>query len=361
MPTTLDQILDLDRLEALIASRHIVRVRHPSRPVCLYDYTARTQFEKRWTPETRAARGIVAHDDGTVLARPLEKFFNLGEHDVEHQLPTGPIEITEKLDGSLVILWHDRGVPAMSTRGSFTSDQAAWALAWLQRNADLRGIDPDLTLCLEFVSGARNRVVVDYGEREEVVLVAARRISDGSELDREALAELAGRHRIPLVQTRTVSSLQALIDEAQQASGIEGWVFRGADGVRIKLKVPEYHRLHRVLLSLSPKTVRDALGTEGGLEALQQQLPEEFWPGIRAVAEQIEAQAAARLAALRATHAQLLVASDGTRRGFAALVAEQPRADARHHFALLDGRDVRPWLLAEADLAGLGALLAPGR
>ena len=262
--------------------------------------------------------------------------------------------MSEKLDGSLVILWHDEGSPATSTRGSFVSDQARWALAWLQEHAVLSGLDPDVTLCLEFVSGPRNRVVVDYGEREEVVLLAARRISDGRELDRTALTALAARHRLPVVSTRVVPSLDALLAEAEDAVGIEGWVIRHPEsGARIKVKVPEYHRLHKLLIRLTPATVRDALIAEGSVDALCEQLPEEYWDEIRATAAAIEARVEARHAALVRANEAIRAASDGTRKHHAALIGERERADAGHHFALLDEQDIRPALRRVVSLEGL--------
>lgn len=344
--------LDIDALERLLSSRHIVRVRHPSQPLSILDYTSRTQFEAHWTPETIVCRGLVVHDDGHVVARPLEKFFNLDEHETSRRelLPAGSLEVTDKLDGSLVILRNDPDGPAASTRGSFVSDQALWATEWLRSR--LRTALPEgLTLCGEFVSGRRNRVVLDYGDREEVVVVAARRIADGTELSRPELEALCAELSLPIVAYRQVDSLQSLLDEAMDATNIEGWVVRFPDGRRVKIKVPEYRRIHKLMCMLTPAVVRDAVANDS-VDTLMMGLPEELWDEIRAMAAEITARLDRRLAEVQDKHASVLASGGSASRRRYAELALQDR-DSKFLFMLLDGRDPRKELLRTLDLDGL--------
>lgn len=95
---TLDEMLDSRALDQLVADGFIARKSHPTAPLHLYDYTQRAQFERMWTPETLACRGLIVHEDGTVWARPFGKFFNAAEHET---LPTQEtFEVYDKLDGS---------------------------------------------------------------------------------------------------------------------------------------------------------------------------------------------------------------------------------------------------------------------
>jgi RNA ligase len=354
--TPLSQWLDPDAIERQIASRHIHRTRHPTLPLSLFDYTSRAQFEAHWTPETLACRGLVVHDDGHIVARPLDKFFNLGEHESTRleALPQGPLEVTDKLDGSLVILRQDPDGPTASTRGSFVSEQALWATDWIRTHARLHDLDPDITICAEFVSGPRNRVVLDYGEREEVIMVAARRISTGQELPRPELEALSRDVRLPLVPHRVVDSLDRLVEQAMEATGIEGWVVRFPDGRRVKLKVPEYRHLHKLLFTLTPAAIRDGLRSQGA-DALLMGLPEELWDEVRLVIAEIEARIERRKAELQQRHAQILAAGgQESRRRYAELVQRDP--ESKYLFTLLDGRDIRPALLPVVDLSGLEQL-----
>lgn len=346
----LEEIMDIAALERLIASRHISRSRHPSQPLSIFDYTTRTQFDGTWTPETIRCRGLVVHDDGAIVARPLDKFFNLDEHPstMRERLSDAPLEVTDKLDGSLVILRNDPDGPAASTRGSFLSEQALWATQWL-RSRGLPKLDPGITLCAEFIS-PKNRIVLDYGEREDVVIVAARRIADGSELLRADLEAYARELGLPIVSYRTVDSLQVLLDEAQVAMGIEGWVVRFADGVRAKIKTPEYRRIHKLRCMLTPAIVRDAL-RDSTLDRLMMDLPEEMWPEIRSMAAEIDARVELTLIRIAQKHAETTARSDGTRKGYAALVQGDP--DAKLLFMLLDGRNAQAEALRCVDLSGM--------
>jgi RNA ligase len=157
--------LDLDRVEQLIAQRYIHRARHPTRPLFLYDYTRKAMFDGHWTPETIACRGLILDAEGLVVARPLDKFWNLDEHESTRlgALPDGPMEITDKLDGSLIILRWDDDEPVCSTRGAFDSDQAVWATRYV-RAPRPTGLDRDLTPARRFPKP----VVVDTAAGELV-------------------------------------------------------------------------------------------------------------------------------------------------------------------------------------------------
>ena len=75
----------------------------------LFNYTAKAQYAGRWNFFERVSRGLILNwRTGEVVARPFDKFFNLGE-------PRGPlfqggiISVTEKKDGSLGFFYSDNG------------------------------------------------------------------------------------------------------------------------------------------------------------------------------------------------------------------------------------------------------------
>ena len=47
-------------------------------------------------------------------------------------MPDLPFETMEKLDGSLIIIFHHNGRWRTATKGSFTSSQAQWAENFLE-------------------------------------------------------------------------------------------------------------------------------------------------------------------------------------------------------------------------------------
>lgn len=97
----LHEIMARTALRHHVACKRVNERRHPNLPVTLYDYSQVCQFERCWTPETMQCRGLVVHDNGTVIARPFPKFFNVEEHD--EPLPSEEFEVFDKLDGSLII------------------------------------------------------------------------------------------------------------------------------------------------------------------------------------------------------------------------------------------------------------------
>lgn len=75
----LEDLVDVAEFERLVAEGYITERRHPTLPLRVYCYTKKTQYSRTWTPETRMARGLVTDDEGNVVARPFEKFYNVGE------------------------------------------------------------------------------------------------------------------------------------------------------------------------------------------------------------------------------------------------------------------------------------------
>ena len=106
----------------------LVRVqRHPTLPLRIFNYTEQAVFGRHWTAVTRTCRGLVAAADGRIVARPWPKFFNHGELATEALDLAAPVEVTDKADGSLGILYPVPNGHAVATRGSFTSEQALHA------------------------------------------------------------------------------------------------------------------------------------------------------------------------------------------------------------------------------------------
>ena len=119
------------------------------------------------------------------IARPLPKFFNLSEY--QGTIPDGVPNIYEKLDGSLIILFHYQGEWEVASRGSFASEQAQMARVLLANyQADLGTIDREYTYLFEIIYPS-NRIVVDYGSSRRLVLLAAVHTQTGVELEHPQL------------------------------------------------------------------------------------------------------------------------------------------------------------------------------
>ncbi|MFJ9413647.1 RNA ligase [Streptomyces sp. NPDC101227] len=372
---TLHELLPPQELTAALDAGHITRKRHPELPLSLYSYTRACQYERVWNEATLRCRGLVADDvTGEIVALPLAKFFNVGEHGTGQPyapaLPDEPFEVYDKVDGSLAVLFHYAGRWHVATRGSFTSTQATWAQRLLE-SKDTCALVPGVTYLAEILY-PQNRIVVDYGDRRDLVLLAAI-AKDGTEIPlADAAACWQGIGSVVTVWPgMPLAELLALAESNQLPGGraatgtdAEGFVLRFASGVRAKAKLSEYIRLHKVLTGVSErdiwrghgiqrfaglpaKQVAQALGCSasdieesGGrpLDALLEQVPDEFDAWVREVIARIEKDVADRERAIDEAYASLApLAAD--RGAFARAAKALPDAAVRPAmFQRLDGR-----------------------
>lgn len=174
--TTLYDLVDQNELERMMAENRIIKQVHPYLPLTIYNYTNRAQFVNEWTESERVCRGLIV-EDGTldVIARGPSKFFNYGQTGAPYIDPEDKVRVTRKEDGSLGIAWYyDDGKNehfGIATRGSFTSNQALHASSMLDEdfNYEIREASQDnLTRIFEIVY-PENRIVLDYGDRDELI------------------------------------------------------------------------------------------------------------------------------------------------------------------------------------------------
>ncbi|MFF6772096.1 RNA ligase [Streptomyces sp. NPDC012637] len=382
---TLDALLPQDELAAALASGHVTRKPHPALPLSIYTYTRVCQYEGVWNEVTTRCRGLVADDrTGRIVALPLPKFFNVSEHESGRPyapaLPDEPFEVYEKVDGSLGVVFHYDGRWHVASKGSFVSTQATWAQRRLDA-ADTSALVPGTTYLTEIVY-PENRIVVDYGGRRDLVLLAAFG-PDGTETP---LAEAADAWRGigSVVTLHPPIALDALLKltetntlpDGSPATGTdaEGFVLRFASGVRAKAKISEYVRLHKVLTGVterdiwrghgiqrfagtSARILAQGLGlsvaelggirTQGGrpLDALLEQMPDEFDAWVRSVIARLEYDFAAREQAIDEAYASLAHLADD-RGAFARAAKALPDPRLRSAlFLRLDGRrtDLLVW------------------
>ncbi|MGW1864164.1 T4 RnlA family RNA ligase [Streptomyces mauvecolor] len=379
-------MIDLDRivppagLAAAIDAGHVVRKAHPELPLSILSYTRACQYEQAWDEVTTRCRGLVVDDvSGTVVAHCLPKFFNVGEHThgrpYAPPLPDEPFEVYDKVDGSLGIAFHYEGRWRVASRGSFTSEQAAWATAWLE-GRDTSALRPGVTYLAEILY-PENRIVVDYGGRRDLVLLAAYDAT-GEEIGLSRAAEdwapvgSVARTWPPMPLAELLARAESNVHaDGREATGTdaEGYVLRYASGLRVKAKISEYVRLHKVFTGITerdiwrflglrrfagedPKRVAQALGCAPGeiaeltadgadpLEAMLQQVPDEFDTWVQSVAARLDGQAA-ELARLAAEHFGGIARLAQDRGAFARAAQQiQDRTVRAAVFQLLDGRDI---------------------
>lgn len=219
----------------------------------LFNYKPEAQWMNRWNWFERVSRGLILDKrTGEVIARPFDKFFNWGEGD---RTSNGTlVEVTGKVDGSLGILYRWNNQYRIATRGSFDGEQAIWATDFLNRNYDLTGLDPDLTLLFEIIY-PENRIVVDYKGKEDLILLGARRRSNGDDFFyNPQIVDLSVRFDFSRCARYHGGDVGVYLGWAKKLNiETEGFVLRFSDGKRFKVKGDRYVEAHRFLSNSSFK------------------------------------------------------------------------------------------------------------
>lgn len=276
--THASEFLSFDRLSELIQSGHITRREHPQHKLLIYNYTAKAQYERLWTPETMSCRGLILDEHGNVIARPFTKFFNIDEHQSEY-LPDIPLgdkfEAYEKLDGSLGISYTDpTGKVQIATRGAFASEQALWASAWWDLKYSTVNIPSGETWLFEIIY-PENRIVVDYGSRRDLVLLARIDNQTGRDLD------FPDGWPGPVARRYDAQSVDSLI-QSVSGSDLEGFVLRfPSTGQRVKVKLDEYVRLHRLITQCTSRSIWEVLASGQDLTNIIDHVPDEFYAWVK--------------------------------------------------------------------------------
>jgi len=370
--TTLTDLISPKVLAAHLAEGEIRAQVHPDADhLTVYNYTEKAAYSRVWTEATLACRGLIVDTrTGEVLARPFRKFFNTGEHADSDlaALAVEPVEVWDKLDGSLGVLYPGPDGLAVATRGSFASDQARHATELLRRRYGGYRPPAGVTVLFEIIY-PENRIVVDYGGLDDLVLLGAVDVVSGATVPFEQAREgWPG----PVVERQPFNSLAEAL-AAPEVRNREGFVIRFTrSDVRVKAKFADYVRLHRLITGVTARTIweyagvvdliaeQDArrvaqtmrmdraevegivAGTVDGdwMSPFLEAVPEEFEDWVRATAATIQADVDEWEAAQRATFMSLDVAG-ADRRIAAQAITALPKELQGALFALLDGKSIR--------------------
>ena len=259
--------------------------RHPTLPLSIWNYTEQTQYDGHWDETTLACRGLVVNDDGAIQALPLQKFFNIEE---DRHTPTTNFEIFDKIDGSLLILFYYEGDWIFATRGSFTSEQAirAKGIASQWPIDSLDELDQRFTFLFEIVY-PENRIVVDYGDREELILLTAINPTTRKELPYNDLHQFYSKYFT--IVTRYDGLDYQKIQELNTPNS-EGFVVKFDNGQRCKIKFADYVRLHRIMTNVSTTSIYEQLRFNHDIDTWLKDVPDEFYKQIKEYSEEILAQ-----------------------------------------------------------------------
>lgn len=265
-----------EKLDKMVEEGWIISQVHPSLDLTIYNYSQKTQYEKMWNEETLSCRGLVLDSSGNIVARPFKKFFNLSE--VEDKIPDLPFEAFEKMDGSLGIFFWYKENPVFASRGSFTSFQSQ--IGWeMIKELNYTELKEGITYLFEIID-PRNRIVVDYGLDERLVLLGAIETELGKEIPYSDLKIQFEDSGFELVKKWTnKKSISDLTKENDPSR--EGYVLRFSNGFRIKVKFEEYCRLHKIITNVSNLDIWEKLKSDLPLDEILDKVPDEFYGWVK--------------------------------------------------------------------------------
>lgn len=205
------------------------------------------------------SRGIILdeNDNWKVVARPLDKFFNLGESNAA-KIDWASARVQEKLDGTCCILYHYNGKWNVATLGlpdaggEVSTGVSGWTYrelfwwVWNELGYKIPGKEwNDWTFIFELCTPF-NRVVVRHPSNR-IVFISARRLDGTEELvgNEEFPVHMYGWESVKEYPLQTLKEVQATFEKLDPLD-IEGYVVLDAHLNRIKVKHPGYVALHHL-------------------------------------------------------------------------------------------------------------------
>lgn len=274
-------------IEKNISQGYIKVQKHPSKDLKIYNYSQKAMLDSIWNEATMICRGLIVDSSKNVVARPFKKFFS------ESQLQSLGIEISleqnfevyEKMDGSLGILYFVDDVPYISTRGSFDSDQAIEANKILKEKYSNISFQKNLTYLFEIIY-PENRIVVDYGSKRDLILLAIVETQTGKEISLDDAPE-----GLQVVNRYDgTKDFSKVLEQFEKYSGteFEGLVVKFKNGFRIKIKTEDYKRLHKILTNINEKRIWECISNGQGLQEILDVVPDEFCEWVRSVEKRLK-------------------------------------------------------------------------
>jgi RNA ligase len=251
----------------------------------------------------RECRGLIFNQDGGIISRPYNKFFNVGEKE-ETQLNKvnlyEPHIVLEKLDGSMI-----RPIPTpegfrLATKAGVT-DVAMNAEVFIADKPNYarfihKCLLMNVTPIFEWIS-RKNRIVVDY-PTDNLILTGMRYNNTGLYVGYKAMEQYATAWNIPVVQAVSglaVQNIELFVKQVREWDDGEGIVLRFDTGHMVKVKADDYVLRHKSKDSISQeKNVIDCILQDAVDDLVPLLTPEDadrlqrfqnaFWAGLEDVA-----------------------------------------------------------------------------
>ncbi|GHU70859.1 hypothetical protein FACS1894184_16900 [Clostridia bacterium] len=331
--------------ELLSHSPYYIRIKRKDGYILLKYEQTRSDFT---IPVVRECRGLILDetDNYRPVCVPFFKFGNFGEQYVP-DIDWPSARVQEKIDGSLIKLWHDKGMWHISSNGEIDARDARigsalsaapitnlydiFMEAWVKTGVDIEYLPRGYSFMFELTS-PHNRVVVRFDEAS-VWHIGTREMSALLECDMD----------IGIVKPRAYSmkNLEECIDAARiLGSDAEGFVVVDKDYNRVKIKSPKYVELSHLAAGAATR--------EDIVSILQRNEQDEFlsyFPEYNAVFAEIAKRIDAFAERQQTLLTQIRSCQYTTRKELAAVITKTECPACL--FTLIDGKSpsARDWLM----------------
>ncbi len=285
---------------------------HPEFPhLALFKYSQDCVTGRRWNKFSLMARGLILDlKDKKIIATPFVKFFNFGEIEPgSKSIIQSEFTVTEKVDGSLGIMFFYAGQFRFATAGSFISDQAKWAEKWMYKEIPVDKIDKTNTYLFEIIY-PENKIVVNY-YFEGLVLLSVFD-SYGLEYEYEQIKWEASYMGTHYAQRYDFEDMDSILNNAKTLDrNSEGYVIRfKKNGIRLKVKGDEYVRIHRLVSRVTPIAIWESILNGDNLNEIKKELPEEMENDFNTIVEIIYGKLDTFLKEVESLHIKTKLMSD---------------------------------------------------
>jgi len=228
--------------------------KHPDADLYIYGYDNRKQGRIIWDNFNINMRGLIVDTEGEVQAMSFKKFFTFRNYlspklialseGNSLRLPQEEYMITEKMDGTMGLLYWINDVPYIATQRSFKATNARRATEILHNKYShlFDKFDRSKSYIFE-VLFPESRVIVDYGDREDLILIGVMDRATGKEethLHRDIGFPIAKDYTQEFGNIKKFDELKNL-----NISNMEGFVITYLEsGLKIKIKFPWFDNAH---------------------------------------------------------------------------------------------------------------------
>ena len=207
-------------------------------------------------PMVRESRGIILDraNDWRVISRPFDRFFNWGEIVLEDTFDWSSFVAQEKIDGSLMILYHYAGKWNVATKGSpaangtvgdnpFTFADLFWEIFHKEAYSTTANLDPRATYLFELTSKYNRIVTTQLNNDGKLTLIGVRDTQTGIEFPVDLY-----RDGFDVVRSFPMTTIEEILLAAKELSPSqqEGFVLVDKNFNRIKVKSEKYVLIHHL-------------------------------------------------------------------------------------------------------------------